>query len=156
MNKELIERLAEGTGDASIDTRGRVTYSFDGYGLQRFLAAVDAERGKEAVAWIDSEQPSRVITTPYKPEENDSGWLPLFLAPQPQEPEGMAWQPIETAPKDGTRILIRGWGSVGVAGFQEGAWYFMNDCHVGEHKPTQWIPVPNPPITAIAVYEKGT
>ena len=68
------------------------------------------------------------------------------------------WQPIETAPKDGTLILawdgcqhdICEWwdGSIsGVRGPSErdAGWWIDNDR--GEMKPTHWQPLPDPPYT---------
>ena len=62
------------------------------------------------------------------------------------------WQPIETAPRDGTWILLTG-GSVGwdwdgdskprvvAAQFSE-----RNAGHYGEYEnPTHWMPLPEPP-----------
>lgn len=64
----------------------------------------------------------------------------------------MEWQPIETAPKDGTRILM-----YGIPGF-EILIGFWNDYHIPEHwcyseeslyknngNPTHWMPLPPPP-----------
>jgi hypothetical protein len=60
------------------------------------------------------------------------------------------WQPIETAPKDGTEILIRGHrGAVFIAKWHTdrfGASAFcehMNDAPVVS--PTHWMPLPDPP-----------
>ena len=67
-----------------------------------------------------------------------------------------AWQPIETAPKDGTEIVLFGdarWprgivptypdlkGVVGVGHYAGGIWQFMS--RIGE--PTHWMPLPHPP-----------
>lgn len=69
----------------------------------------------------------------------------------------MEWQPIETAPKDGTPIIL------GYAGSHSAEGFWMNDPeknHWGEigwfdsdsdvlckhpHKPDYWIPLPEPP-----------
>lgn len=73
----------------------------------------------------------------------------------------MEWQPIETAPKDGTRILVvsgeKGFytapGDIGVAHWEKQA--FPNGVHewvavwccdqVTTFKPTHWMPLPEPP-----------
>ena len=53
------------------------------------------------------------------------------------------WQPIDTAPKDGTLVLICEYGCVYVAIFnKEGFCY--NDEHIG-FNPTHWMPLPKPP-----------
>ncbi len=68
------------------------------------------------------------------------------------------WQPIETAPRDGTAILgCCGW-EIEVTAFQKGteryqrkeAWVVANDDegYAQDFKPTHWLPLPNrnPPI----------
>jgi len=62
-------------------------------------------------------------------------------------PQGDAWQPIETAPKDGTRVLLatpRGRMADGEFHARYGVWswpYVMVE-------PTLWRPLPTPPIDA--------
>ena len=66
----------------------------------RFLSRIDAERGKEAVAWMcwlddDSEMPMhRACLTTFEPIQYVRR-RPLFLAPQPAIPEGYALVPVE-------------------------------------------------------------
>jgi len=98
MNKELIERLANKAAaetdllNPKIDPQDR-----DWELCTRFLAAVDAERGKEAVAEVGEfsiyeKHPGQPLPVGTK----------LFLAPQPAIPEGMALVPIDIHPLDGT------------------------------------------------------
>jgi len=65
----------------------------------------------------------------------------------------MEWQPIETAPKDGTKILI--WddlnGEHSIAFFhgdedrsQFNGWFHVNDW-VGGARFSKWMPLPAPP-----------
>jgi hypothetical protein len=52
------------------------------------------------------------------------------------------WQPIESAPKDGTRILVcaPGWEIAKVTHYHPQSWQWAN-----RHKPTLWQPLPAPP-----------
>lgn len=67
----------------------------------------------------------------------------------------MNWKPIETAPKDGTIVLL-GWDddchipSVGCFNVNKGLWYCdrqwrWEDGHMKECPPTHWMPLPEPP-----------
>lgn len=65
----------------------------------------------------------------------------------------MEWQPIETAPKDGTEILVcapshgKGPGQfVVIVTFLDGEW--TTDRNSFDHSiwpPTHWMPLPHPP-----------
>ena len=67
----------------------------------------------------------------------------------------MSWQPIETAPKDGTKVLLvnrRGNMAVGLWQGQElyKGWWLMggnrpNLFFNAPHGPTHWMPLPAPP-----------
>lgn len=59
------------------------------------------------------------------------------------------WQPIETAPKDGTWVMVGNhngpciarWGRTPyVEGWFNGRWYSDNQTH--------WMPLPEPPVPA--------
>ena len=67
------------------------------------------------------------------------------------------WQPIETAPKDGTNIILFGEGKVTVGGWvsaeDQGAepgeeyliaagWWSID---LADNNPTHWMPLPDPP-----------
>jgi hypothetical protein len=61
------------------------------------------------------------------------------------------WQPIESAPKDGTEILV-GW--VGAKTIRPARWVSMNGwiIYMSTTKPlnppTHWMPLPSPPVRA--------
>jgi hypothetical protein len=65
------------------------------------------------------------------------------------------WQPIETAPKDGTRVDLWCIPSFGHSGrvsdcwFSIGKWWmddaFGNDCRSEVANAVHWMPVPEPP-----------
>lgn len=64
------------------------------------------------------------------------------------------WQPIETAPKDGTRILIYDPTHyrdpiITIAEYRCGGWLGEDggvyDCCSSEYEPTHWMPLPLPP-----------
>lgn len=85
----------------------------------------------------------------------------------------MTWQPIETAPRDGTDILVyyefatvpiahiarwddgEMWDSTGFSSQEEAAGWWSNiESFVSQHKlsgyntPTHWMPLPEPPKEA--------
>lgn len=70
----------------------------------------------------------------------------------PNRSKRSKWQPIETAPKDGTRVLVAAGQFVGEAWFCEddGTWYEQNthptDATDGAiWGVTVWQPLPDPP-----------
>jgi len=78
---------------------------------------------------------------------------------------GWTWQPIETAPKDGSYLLVSNGHGVWVARFKsvyQSGWkppspwqsMMLNHAHIPSAKrngsPTHWMPLPTPPIAALA------
>ena len=63
----------------------------------------------------------------------------------------MTWQPIETAPTDGTEVLVYARGSYAVAFWSGKEWRDMGDIGwagmYGDdgNQPTHWMPLPEPP-----------
>jgi hypothetical protein len=76
--------------------------------------------------------------------------LPKLKAALQSSAKKQGWQPIETAPRDGTEILVswHGWpslegdNSIEIAIFKEGVWW-SNDAVVST--PSHWMPLPPPP-----------
>lgn len=66
----------------------------------------------------------------------------------------LKWQPIETAPKDGTAILVYEGDDIGVVLWRQQAFtngemeWCAQDCCDGVtiYKPTHWMPLPKRPI----------
>lgn len=66
--------------------------------------------------------------------------------------EALAWQPMETAPKDGTLILAVAVGDVRngrvtpiVVRFSTRRQYWLSEPGQWMHYPTHWMPLPDPP-----------
>jgi hypothetical protein len=67
----------------------------------------------------------------------------------------MKWQPIETAPQDGTWVLLAcgsggdGWVVAGWLDTEHGGYWHVNehwtDAHSSPIYPTHWMPYPEPP-----------
>ena len=49
MDRDTIIRLAREEGDVEADTRGRETFSFDSYGVERFAALVAAHEREQNI-----------------------------------------------------------------------------------------------------------
>lgn len=52
MTQEDIMRMARETGDIETDRRGRETFSYDSYGLERFAALVAAAEREKVAHWM--------------------------------------------------------------------------------------------------------
>jgi hypothetical protein len=65
---------------------------------------------------------------------------------EPSAVSPSAWLPIESAPKDGTEVLVWAAG----CGFSVMRWLSMGwddgDFHSGHRWPTHWMPLPAPPV----------
>jgi len=67
----------------------------------------------------------------------------------------MEWKPIESAPKDGTTVLVGAYGVLGWRcrsakmannSYYEKRWYSgQKTNHPLGYEPTHWMPLPNPP-----------
>lgn len=115
----------------------------------------------EPVAWIPADalqqlQPPRLrlLSVPLV-TYSAVGHVPLYTAPQPVE---VQWQPIETAPKDGTVIVVRGnnhgWPENGhhicIATWQYDCWIEGSDWNDTSELTylTHWMPLPAAPGAA--------
>ncbi len=73
----------------------------------------------------------------------------------------MEWQPIETAPRDGSSVLLfdgervsyGGWIDVEAQGCEESeadliseGWWSVD---LRENAPTHWMPLPDPPVASV-------
>ena len=73
---------------------------------------------------------------------------------------GMEWQPIDTAPRDGTRILLAWAGSEVTEGYWMGdssrnywgvvGWFSIDEDVLTSRpsRPSHWMPLPQPPPAA--------
>ena len=65
----------------------------------------------------------------------------------------MDWQPIETAPKDGQKILIRCGNHVLLAWYENNGWSVLEEKNVLAitpfQKPSEWLPIPKFNLEAI-------
>lgn len=67
----------------------------------------------------------------------------------------MEWQPIDTAPRDETRILVTGDDEVATSEFVNGRFILAPRCWYGDSdrggladldfEPSHWMPLPSPP-----------
>lgn len=68
----------------------------------------------------------------------------------------MEWQPIETAPRDGTHILVATEGTIGLVWWEDYAVELYDGVGWRDHgdmgwggmigaEPTHWMPLPDPP-----------
>lgn len=100
MDKKLIERIKyEVRAEMRSEFSPSVESFIDAY-VDRLIARIDAERGKEAVAWALFSENGNIRIWTSAPEEvrrlaEDQGMTlsPLFLSPT--IPEGMALVPVE-------------------------------------------------------------
>jgi hypothetical protein len=80
-----------------------------------------------------------------------------MTAPSPSPPGESGWQPIATAPKDGTMVMIYDQGDptpIAVAYWTTSVWVDGGAWVQEEHRsdtytfnPTHWMPLPTPPST---------
>lgn len=129
-------------------------------GVDAYLSAIPAqsqEARAEAVAWgafarAICESEGRDWTSLDNSRADCERWFAAgracaaLAAPAPE-----GWRPIDTAPKDGTRILLGCFsapkhrkmeGTVAVAGWSEAGWGPFNPLW---WPPTHWMPLPTPP-----------
>lgn len=77
------------------------------------------------------------------------------------EPPHFSWRPIQTAPKDGTRILTFGCPhddgridmgekpDIQLSFWEESSQSFYSD-EWGSHQPAEWMPLPAPPSRSLS------
>jgi hypothetical protein len=127
-----------------------VTVSFLLSGAERALivAALRSTRDVRVAMLEKALEEAIVVFDGMNDDEIDVELLPrLRAAAQPRVEQ--EWQPIETAPKDGTQILAY-WDSgmmtcTDITLWYEGKWSDPECTEVEYADPTHWMPLPTPP-----------
>lgn len=102
---------------------------------------------------------SAIVKNPYAGDDEPDFQLYLAIARAIQaERNRSTWQPIESAPKDGTDILIttEGYGMLVRIGFYDAARDGVWSIWPGRDRmnPTHWQPLPSPPNPSSIKREK--
>ena len=127
----------------------------------KLRAAIAEAEKQEPVAWIDGGDLRGVFNgnSVWVHAEDQGRMIPLYLPPAPTMSEG--WQPIETAPKDGTPVLvypptwakaiasIAKWNKDEYAKKPRPYWRRVDDygkvTTSRDNPPTHWMPLPAAP-----------
>lgn len=134
MNRPDIEAIEERAAAAREDVSVLISY------IHKLEGLTPEERRNDAL--MRSMKACFIRTMPDDDDEFygiASGTLhageDIFIATHPD------WQPIETAPRDGTQVLV--WGGFSyVAWFDDDLWTDGPNCAL---RPTHWMPLPEPP-----------
>lgn len=135
---------------AKRDVWPRITYDEVWHAALAYLRSQ-----QEPVAWVI---PGAITRDRDLANANKHNAVPLYAAPQPDVPDG--WQPIETAPKDGSYMLVSNGRGVWVARYKavyQSGWkpvcpwqsMMLNHDHIPSTQrkghPTHWMPLPAAP-----------
>jgi hypothetical protein len=117
--------------------------------IDEAIAVVKQMMQAEPVAWMSPGKER--IEFSRKDTVYGSHTIPLHPPPQAVP----AWQPIESAPKDGTIVLLHGGRTTTAGSYQPNnkkyPWVFLEDCGPDrvnqweEKGPTHWMPLPAAP-----------
>ncbi|MEJ6003778.1 hypothetical protein [Paucibacter soli] len=109
---------------------------------------------ERAIAWLQGRQRNATITTPLQAGKSFERPMALYAAPA-QAPVVDGWQPIETAPLNGTRVLLH--PAIEVADVaSKGCWSHVERCWIVGGSPsgvrhTHWHPLPANPVSDVPV-----
>lgn len=123
------------------------------------LRAQLAERESEAVGRVDLDGTGTVVG--FLTNGNFKVGDKLYTTPQP--PAVPEWQPIETAPKNGSDVLLCWWSTFYA---DQGEWVFecapagnidvaRQGCGYLHGHATHWMPLPEPPTAMLAASGEG-
>lgn len=156
--KEIRERAAEHRRFAGVPCQSESTWhadELDGWAdrLESLLSAPPPEEAKRCCGAV-SRFYGRTCERPYGHDGMHwiYGGVSAWSAPEDARPEG--WQPIETAPKDGTTIIVLDGSCVEPAMWDceeevdGGQCWRASDPAWERIQPTHWTPLPPPPTDA--------
>lgn len=177
--KEMRDRSNAGDMQAAVTEFFEVFRFNDGVGV----AALAAQPGSvwQPVGFISEKQLAMIDD----PEGEHGRYIPMRKTPagnftfalyaaapteaKPAQDAVDAWQPISTAPRDGTNILLR-WGIDGVSQAKyvpglphpwkfidtnDGVTWLVNHCIDGLGGPSHWMPMPSAIRAAISAKKVG-
>lgn len=116
--------------------------------LEAMRAAIAAmqQAQQEVIAWRYERTDGFVILVSKRYTDQHpkgDGWTETPLYAHPPVPQ---WQGIESAPRDGTLILVPvGHGVMDVVSWWGGAWRETANALAIRDEPTHWMPLPTPP-----------
>lgn len=158
MSNQLAAAIVEITEAYRGTEHGKVAESI-GDAIRQALAAHEAAKPAEPVAWRLKSPPGSIYTAVFNPGQPDDQTRQYWKRQGCEfeyayaSPVAVAspWQPIETAPKDGRAILVNAGGfSYSVEWSEEFDWWCVDDNKLGPFRlrgcaPTHWMPLPPAP-----------